>query len=327
MGYVTDPVHWTASNPEEHYGLEYDTPDNRPREGATFHQAEEVAGMYADLHGRFQYIDHQVAVWAGTAYYPLLRGLVTVRIPEGGTIRLEETEDGTRMSHAVWMDFPNNRRGRALKWVFTTALGGKAKLYDHTNRELVFFKDRIESAAPEKSKPLGGEFVAESVYQPNRVHRHLTPADEVTFHTVTPSMGGQFKSHVTVGQGMNEPSPFDAIREFEFDGTSYQMANLTVLEEGVSVNSTSSPSVSAFSLESVLRNVDGETITVEDVRNVASWQPDVPDVELPFTHRRGSFSRISPVSPRSSTSQRSGLRPTEKARIPPSSNQMYRVTS
>jgi len=99
--YVTDPVHWTASNPEEHYGLEYDTPDNRPREGATFHQAEEVAGMYADLHGRFQYIDHQVAVWAGTAYYPLLRGLVTVRIPEGGTIRLEETEDGTRMSRRL----------------------------------------------------------------------------------------------------------------------------------------------------------------------------------------------------------------------------------
>ncbi|MFD1647945.1 hypothetical protein [Haloarchaeobius litoreus] len=80
--YVTDPVHWTASNPEEHYGLEYDTPDNRPREGTTFHQAEEVAGMYADLHGRFQYIDHpHVAVWTGTAYYPLLRGLVTVRIP------------------------------------------------------------------------------------------------------------------------------------------------------------------------------------------------------------------------------------------------------
>jgi len=154
--YVTDPVHWTASNPEEHYGLEYDTPDNRPREGATFHQAEEVAGMYADLHGRFQYIDHpNVAVWTGTAYYPLLRGLVSVRIPEGGTIRLEETADGTRMSHAVWMDFPNNRRGRVLKWVFTTALNGKAKLYDHTNKELVFFKDRIESAAPEKPKPPG----------------------------------------------------------------------------------------------------------------------------------------------------------------------------
>ena len=45
--------------------------------------------------------------------------------PEGGTIRLEETVDGTRMSHAVGMDFPNNRRERALTWSFTTVLGGK----------------------------------------------------------------------------------------------------------------------------------------------------------------------------------------------------------
>ncbi|WP_396613962.1 hypothetical protein ACH9L7_18780 (plasmid) [Haloferax sp. S1W] len=83
--------------------------------------------------GSAQLKNPNVAVWTGTAYYPLVRGLVTVRIPEGGTIRLEETEDGTQLSHAVWMDFPNNRRGWALKWVFTTALDGKAKLYDHTN--------------------------------------------------------------------------------------------------------------------------------------------------------------------------------------------------
>lgn len=146
--YVTDPVHWTASNPEEHYGLEYDTPDNRPREGATFHQREEVAGMYADLYGRFPYIDYpSIAVWAGTAYYPLLWGLLTVRIPDGGTLRLEETDEGTRMSHAVWMHFPNSRRGRVLKWVFTNVLDGPAKLYNHTNKELVFFKERLESEA------------------------------------------------------------------------------------------------------------------------------------------------------------------------------------
>jgi hypothetical protein len=146
--YVTNPVNWTASNPEEHYGLEYDTPDNRPREGATFHQREEVAGTYADLYGRFPYIDpSKVAVWAGTAYYRLLRGLVTVRIPEGGTIRLEETDNGTRMSHAIWLDFPNSRRGRVLKWLFTNVLDGQAKAYDHTNKELVFFKDQLESRA------------------------------------------------------------------------------------------------------------------------------------------------------------------------------------
>ncbi len=151
--YVTDPVHWTASNPEEHYGLEYDTPDNRPREGATFHQREEVAGMYADLHGLFTYIDYpSVAVWTGTAYYPLLHGLVTVRISEGGTIRVEEKDETTRMSHAVWMDFPNNRRGWVLKWLFTTVLDGQAKLYDHTNKELVFFKEQLEARSSTPSK-------------------------------------------------------------------------------------------------------------------------------------------------------------------------------
>lgn len=147
--FVTDPVHWTASNPEEHYGLEYDTPDDRPREGATFHQREEVAGMYADLHGRFPYVDYpNVAVWVGTAYYPVLRGYLTVRIPEGGTIRLEETDDGTRMSHTVWMDFPNSPWGSVLKWIFENVLDGRAKLYDHTEKELVFFKKQLESPAP-----------------------------------------------------------------------------------------------------------------------------------------------------------------------------------
>jgi len=65
---------------------------------------------------------------------------------------------------------------------------------------------------------------------------------------------------------MNEPSPFDAIREFEFDGI-YQMANLTVLEEEGLCELDQLPVSIRVLLESVLRNVDGETITVEDVRN------------------------------------------------------------
>ncbi|USZ70108.1 aconitate hydratase AcnA (plasmid) [Halorussus salilacus] len=85
---------------------------------------------------------------------------------------------------------------------------------------------------------------------------------------------------------MNEPSPFDAIREFEFDGTSYKMADLTVLEEEGLCELDQVPVSIRVLLESVLRNVDGETITAEDVRNAASWEPDVPDVELPFTPSR-----------------------------------------
>ncbi|WP_436928134.1 aconitate hydratase AcnA [Halosimplex amylolyticum] len=85
---------------------------------------------------------------------------------------------------------------------------------------------------------------------------------------------------------MNEPSPFDAIREFEFDGTSYKMADLTVLEDEGLCELDQLPVSIRVLLESVLRNVDGETITAEDVRNAASWEPDVPNVELPFTPSR-----------------------------------------
>jgi aconitate hydratase len=85
---------------------------------------------------------------------------------------------------------------------------------------------------------------------------------------------------------MVETDPFDAIREFEFDGDAYQMADLTALEEAGLCELDRLPVSIRVLLESVLRNVDGDTITSEDVRNVASWQPDVPDVELSFTPSR-----------------------------------------
>ncbi|MDS0301236.1 aconitate hydratase AcnA [Halogeometricum sp. S1BR25-6] len=85
---------------------------------------------------------------------------------------------------------------------------------------------------------------------------------------------------------MAETDPFDAIREFEFDGDTYQMADLTTLEEAGLCELDRLPVSIRVLLESVLRNVDGDTITADDVRNVASWEPDVPDVELPFTPSR-----------------------------------------
>ncbi|WP_254538784.1 aconitate hydratase AcnA [Halomarina litorea] len=85
---------------------------------------------------------------------------------------------------------------------------------------------------------------------------------------------------------MAETDPFDAIREFEFDGTAYRMADLTALEEAGLCELDRLPVSIRVLLESVLRNVDGDTITADDVRNVASWSSDVPDVELPFTPSR-----------------------------------------
>lgn len=80
--------------------------------------------------------------------------------------------------------------------------------------------------------------------------------------------------------------PFGAIREFEHGGTTYRMADLTVLEEQGLCDLDTLPVSIRILLESVLRNVDGEAVTEAAVRNVASWAPDVPDVELPFTPSR-----------------------------------------
>ncbi|HKJ57680.1 MAG TPA: aconitate hydratase [Halobacteriales archaeon] len=85
---------------------------------------------------------------------------------------------------------------------------------------------------------------------------------------------------------MATPDPFDAIRDFEHDGETYRMADLTALEDAGLCELDSLPVSIRILLESVLRNVDGDTITAEDVENVASWSPDVPDVELPFQPSR-----------------------------------------
>jgi hypothetical protein len=75
--YASDPSNWTASNPEEHIGLEYfDSKDNRPATGVEFYQRASVAGVYADLRGRFLHVDRpRIAVWAGTAVYRMFGGL------------------------------------------------------------------------------------------------------------------------------------------------------------------------------------------------------------------------------------------------------------
>ncbi|WP_247000331.1 aconitate hydratase AcnA [Halosolutus gelatinilyticus] len=78
----------------------------------------------------------------------------------------------------------------------------------------------------------------------------------------------------------------DAIREFEHGGETYKMADLTVLEEQGLCDLEKLPVSVRILLESVLRNVDGDRVTADDVRNVASWQPDVPDAEVPFTVSR-----------------------------------------
>jgi hypothetical protein len=144
--YAWDPEHWTASNPEEHFGLEFHTPENRPRTGATFRQCESVAGVYAELRGHFLVVERpRLLVWAGIATYPLLKGLIRARIPEGGVLRLVNVGDGVCISHDVFMDFPRSALGRLLHRLFTGRLNGRQAVYDHTFKELVYFKRKLEA--------------------------------------------------------------------------------------------------------------------------------------------------------------------------------------
>lgn len=144
--YASDPVNWTASNPEEHLGLQFFNSSNRPEQGTTFHQKEYVAGVYADLYGRIIYLDKpSLTIWTGTATYKMLGGLLRFRIPEGGVLKMMKTSEGTRASHDVYVDFPNSVWGKILKWYFLNILKGDKAMYDHTYKELVYFKEQLEN--------------------------------------------------------------------------------------------------------------------------------------------------------------------------------------
>lgn len=145
------PENWTASNPTEHFGLRFDSPDNLPYAGVTFVQQESVAGLRAVLHGRFHYMDRpRLAFWTGTATYRLLGGLCTVRLPEGGVLSMVEGGDVVRVAHDVYIDFPESTFGRFCLWFFQRYLNGKQAVYDHTFRELRYFKEQLEAVGGTK---------------------------------------------------------------------------------------------------------------------------------------------------------------------------------
>ncbi len=77
-----------------------------------------------------------------------------------------------------------------------------------------------------------------------------------------------------------------SIREFEHAGETYTIADLAVLEERGLCDLDSLPVSIRILLESVLRNADGDQIDADSVRAAASWEPDVPDAEVPFTVSR-----------------------------------------
>ncbi len=58
-----------------------------------------------------------------------------------------EGKDGVQLAHNVYIDFPDSLWGRFCLWCFQRYLNGRQAVYDHTFRELRYFKERLEAAA------------------------------------------------------------------------------------------------------------------------------------------------------------------------------------
>lgn len=85
---------------------------------------------------------------------------------------------------------------------------------------------------------------------------------------------------------MEGNDPFGAIKEIDIEGEKYKIADLNVLEQKGICKLDQLPYSIRILLESVLRNTDGNEITKKDIKNTASWKPNVPDTQLPFKPSR-----------------------------------------
>jgi len=149
--FINDPEKWMASNPEEHYGSEFFTPDRKVAVGGRFHQRESVAGIRADMKGHFLHVARPNNVsWTGVAEYRLMRGLARFRVPQSGIVKLELREDGVMMSHDMFIDFPDTWLGKLVARYFTKSRDVEKRLYEHGQKELIYFKTEIERLRKER---------------------------------------------------------------------------------------------------------------------------------------------------------------------------------
>lgn len=141
--YAYNPKTWTASNPDEHLGLVFYNNQNRPETGVAFYQKETVAGVYADLKGHILYAEKpKVCVWTGLARYKIFRA-IPLSVPENGVVSIEKTEQGTLLSHTVYLRIPDTLIGRLLLLISQWYSNRKGYI-PHTYKELQFFKRNLE---------------------------------------------------------------------------------------------------------------------------------------------------------------------------------------
>ena len=88
-------------------------------------------------------------------------------------------------------------------------------------------------------------------------------------------------------EGILANDPFGAKQTLDLGGKKITLYRLKKLEELGVVNLSGLPYSIRVLLEAVLRNIDGEIITGDDVKNLAKWSPDsAPEYDIPFVPSR-----------------------------------------
>lgn len=135
---------WLASNPRDHIELSFvDGAD--VEEGAEFVLRERIAGVRGEARAIIAEVQPPwrlvwKSLWARFSYLG-----VGLDIDEGGTFEIVETDTGCILSHYVWGRLGEGRWPRVMEWFFKTVLRGEKKDYEHTRRELMFIKLRLEA--------------------------------------------------------------------------------------------------------------------------------------------------------------------------------------
>ena len=97
------------------------------------------------MKGHFLDVDMPSSVsWTGVAEYRLLAGRLRFRVPQSGVVKLETRADGVMASHEMFIDFPDTWLGKLIARYLTKSRNVERRLYEHGQRELVYFKTQIE---------------------------------------------------------------------------------------------------------------------------------------------------------------------------------------
>lgn len=130
---------WEPSNPAHRGTKVLNEPKQPIRDGLRFWQREKVG----PLTGEFVATVHDTNPghafsWSATATYRLFG--FPIKVNEGGTFEIIETESGVSLRHYLWGELPN----RLLEWFARVVLREEKAMTDHNSTELHYFKSKLE---------------------------------------------------------------------------------------------------------------------------------------------------------------------------------------